>query len=201
MLRADLWAAAGDAGLNPAQAQVLALLAGRPAGLRPKEIAAHIAVSAASIADTLGARVRKGLARRDADPRIARAAIVRATRDGLRVGAEIARAGSQVANALAGLSAEALEELLLAQVALIRQLQAAGAIPLQRMCVSCRHFRPHAHPGTAKPHHCAFVNAAIGGRDIRLDCGEHEAADPVVQAATWTTFAKGSPPLQAPSPT
>ena len=68
VLRADLWAAAGDAGLNPAQAQVLALLAGRPAGLRPKEIAAHIGVSAASIADTLGALVRKGFASRDADP-------------------------------------------------------------------------------------------------------------------------------------
>ena len=109
VLRADLWAAAGDAGLNPAQAQVLALLAGRPAGLRPKEIAAHIGVSAASIADTLGALVRKGFASRDADPDDARAAIVRVTREGLRIGAEIARAGSQVANALAGLSAEALE--------------------------------------------------------------------------------------------
>jgi hypothetical protein len=35
VLRADLWAAAGTAGVNPSQAQVLALLAERPAGLRP----------------------------------------------------------------------------------------------------------------------------------------------------------------------
>ena len=197
VLRADLWTAAGEAGLNPAQAQVLGLLAGRPAGLRPKEIAAHLAVSSASIADTLSALVRKGLLRRDADPSDARAAIVRATGDGLRVGAEIAEAASRVGSALAALPHAAQEELLLTQVALIRQLQVAGAIPLQRMCVSCRHFRPHAHPGTAKPHHCAFVNAAIRDRDLRLDCGEHEVADPVVQAATWATFAKGSPPLQA----
>lgn len=197
VLRADLWTAAGDAGLNPTQAQVLSLLAGRPAGLRPKEIAAHLAVSAASIADTLGALVRKGLVRRDADPGDARAAIVRATPDGLQIGAEIAQATSQVAGALAALPLAAQEELLLTQIALIRQLQIAGAIPLQRMCVSCRHFRPHAHPHAAKPHHCAFVDAAIGGRDLRLDCGEHEAADPIVQAATWATFAKGSPTLQA----
>lgn len=199
VLRADLWTAASEAGLNPSQAQVLGLLANRPAGLRPKEIAAHLAVSPASIADTLSALTRKGLVRRNADPSDARAAIMRSTPAGLRLGAKIARAGSQVADALAALSPAAQEELLLTQIALIRQLQIAGAIPLQRMCVSCRHFRSHAHPHAAKPHHCAFVNAAIGGRDLRLDCGEHEAADPVIQAATWTTFAKGSATLQAPS--
>jgi hypothetical protein len=102
-----------------------------------------------------------------------------------------------VAGALAALSPAAQEALLLTQIALIRQLQSAGAIPLQRMCVSCRHFRPQAHPRAAKPHHCTFIDAAIGSRDLRLDCGEHETADPAVQAATWTRFAKGSPTLQA----
>jgi DNA-binding MarR family transcriptional regulator len=197
VLRADLWAAVGESGLNPAQAQVLSLLAGRPAGLRPKEIAAPLAVSAASTADTLGALVRKGLARRDPDPGDARAAIMRATRKGRGLSEKIAQSTSQVATALAALPPAAQEELLLTQIALIRQLQIAGAIPLQRMCLSCRHFRPDAHPHAAKPHHCALVNAGIGGRDLRLDCGEHEAADPVIQAATWATFAKGTPSLQA----
>lgn len=199
VLRADMWAAAGAAGLNPTQAQVLGLLAGRPAGLRPKEIAAHLAVSAPSIADTLGALVRKGLIQRDVDPSDARAAIVRATSDGLRLGAQLAQSVSQVADALAALPPAAQQELLLTQIAIIRQLQIVGAIPLQRMCVSCRHFRPHAYPRAAKPHHCAFVDAAIGDRDLRLDCGEHEAADPVGQAITWAAFAKGSPNHQAQS--
>src|SRR5690606_24063351 len=171
VLRAELWATAGDAGLNPSQAQVLSLLAGRPAGLRPKEIAAHLAVSAASIADTLGALSRKGLVRREPDPSDARAAIVRVTPEGRHLGATAFRASPQVARALASLSPAAQGELLLTQITLIRQLQLAGARPVQRMCVSCRHFRPHAHPGEASPHHCAFVNAAIGGRDLRLDCG------------------------------
>lgn len=197
VLRADHWAAAGDTGLNPTQAQVLSLLAGRTAGMRPKEIAANLIVSAASVADTLSALARKGLVQRNADPNDARAVVVRATPEGLRLGTEFARAASQVAGALAKLSPAAQQELLLTQISLIRQLQIAGAIPLQRMCVSCRHFQPHANPHSAKPHHCAFVNAAIGSRDLRLDCGEHEAADPVTQAATWVTFTEGSPPLQA----
>lgn len=191
VLRADLWAAAGDAGLNPAQAQVLGLLGSRPAGVRPKEIAAHLAVSPASIADTLNALVRKQLVVREADPGDARAVIVRATRTGFEQGEQIAKAGSQVADALAALSPSARQELLLTQIKLIRQLQNAGAIPHQRMCPSCRYFRPHAHPGATKPHHCAFVDAAIGGADLRLDCAEHEAADPLDQADTWAAFIQG----------
>jgi len=197
VLRTELWAAASDAGLNPTQAQVLGLLATRPAGLRPKDVAAHVGVSAASMADTLGALTRKGLVQRGPDPADARAAIVRATPEGLRLGAAVEGASSRVAAALGMLPPAVQETLLVAQIAVIRQLQDAGAIPVQRMCVSCRHFRPSVHPGEAAPHHCAFVDAPIGGRDLRLDCGEHEEADPAVQAATWTAFVADPPPLRA----
>lgn len=199
VLRADMWAAAGEAGLNPTQAQVLGLLARRPAGLRPKDVAAHLSISAPSIADTLAALVRKGLVRRNADPNDARSAIVRATPEGARLGARLDRAASQVSDALAALPPKAQQDLLTAQIALIRELQAAGAIPLQRMCVTCRHFRPHAHPHAARPHHCAFVDAAIGEPDLRLDCGEHEAADPVARIANWNSVANGLSPQARPS--
>jgi len=191
VLRADLWSAAGTAGLNPTQAQVLALLSARPDGLRPKEIAAHLAVSAPSMADTLAALERKALLRRTPDPADARALIARLTEDGLAAGRSLASAASQVGAALSQLSAVEQAGLLRAQIKLIRALQLAGAIPVQRLCVSCRHFRPNAHPGEAAAHHCDFVNAAIGDRDLRLDCGEHEEADPAVQAATWTDFTQG----------
>ena len=76
-------------------------------------------------------------------------------------------------------------------VTMIKRLQDAGAIPIQRMCVSCRHFRPYAHADAAKPHHCAFVNAAFGQRDLRIECRDHSMADPSLQAATWGVFHKG----------
>lgn len=198
VLRADLWAAAGEAGLNPTQAQVLGFLAARPPGVRPKDIAAHLGVSAASVTDTLNALDRKGLVLRQADPADARSVALRPTAEGLRINQAIATAASQVAAALAQLSPAEQANLLLAQVKLVRSLQLADAIPVQRLCVTCRHFRPNARPGAAHPHHCAFVNAAIGTEDLRLDCGEHEPADPATQSANWAAFEQGRSPLQAP---
>ena len=55
-------------------------------------------------------------------------------------------------------------------------LQEARAIPVQRMCLTCRHFRPHVHDDPARPHHCAFVDAAFGDAALRLDCADHETA-------------------------
>lgn len=197
VLRADLWAAAGGASLHPTQAQVLSLLAAWPSGLRAKDIAAHLAVSAPSVADTLAALERKSLIVRMPDPADARAVLVQVSGEGRRVGLAVGQLASQVGAALAGLAPAEQADLLLAQIKIIRTLQQAGAIPLQRMCVSCSHFRPNIHSDAAKPHHCAFVNAAIGDRDLRLDCGEHEAADPAFLSANWTAFDKGSATLRA----
>jgi hypothetical protein len=119
------------------------------------------------------------------------------TDEGQKVGRALAQSKSQVTTALAMLSPDQQADLLQSQIRIIRSLQLAGAIPEQRICVSCRHFRPNAYPGAAQPHHCAFVNAAIGDRDLRLDCGEHEAADPALQSANWMAFDTGRPPFRA----
>lgn len=197
--RADLWSAAGEAGLNPAQAQVLGLLARRPAGMRPKDIAAHLGVTQPSATHTLAALERKGLLERRPNPVDARAVTIRLTAEGARAGSAMQAAASQLSAALAQLSPAEQADLLLTQIRLIRSLQVAGAIPVQRLCVTCRHFRPHAHPGAAAPHHCAFVDAAIGPDSFRLDCGEHDLADPAIQSTNWAAFEKDRPPRQAPS--
>src|SRR3546814_1949368 len=57
---------------------------------------------------------------------------------------------------------------------MIGALQTRGTIPVQRMCVSCAHFRPNVHSDAATPHHCAFVDAAFGDASLRLDCRSEE---------------------------
>jgi DNA-binding MarR family transcriptional regulator len=197
--RGDLWSATSASGLNPAQAQALTLLAGRSAsGLRVKEVAAHLGVSQPTATDTVAALERKGLVTRQADPADARATIVRAADAGQMALAGLAKEPSALGSALALLAPGEQANLLRLTIKLIRNLQIAGAIPVQRMCVGCAHFRPNIHADAASPHHCAFVNAAFGDRLLRLDCGDHEPADPALQSANWMAFDKGSAALQAP---
>lgn len=197
VLRSDQWSAANAVGLNPTQAHVLSFLAGRgEAGLRVKAIAEHLGVTQPTATDSVAALERKGLVAKKADASDARAVAVRVTQAGRDAVRAIGLSTMATDAALAALSPAEQAELLLLVTKLIRSLQLAGALPAQRTCVSCRHFRANTYPGADAPHHCAFVNAAFGTRHLRLDCGEHEPAEPSLQAATWRAFSEASASLR-----
>lgn len=79
-------------------------------------------------------------------------------------------------------------------VKVVRALQQADDVPLQRMCVTCTYFRPNVHGDAANPHHCAYVDAPFGDRHLRLACPEHAPASAAEQEQAWRHFA----PLLAP---
>jgi hypothetical protein len=41
------------------------------------------------------------------------------------------------------------------------------------MCATCVFFRPDVHDDPERPHHCAFVDAPFGDRQLRLDCDDY----------------------------
>jgi DNA-binding MarR family transcriptional regulator len=167
------WQEAEPAGLSPTQADILRFVAQRPEGVRLTAAAAHAGVSKPTASDAVAALQRKGLVRKHADRRDARAVSLRATPKGEHV----ARAWPpSFAPVIDGLSPEEQARLLGLVVKMIRQLQLQGLIAPQRTCVSCRHFRENVAPRAATPHFCAFVGAAMADRHLRVDCPEHEAA-------------------------
>jgi DNA-binding MarR family transcriptional regulator len=188
-LRADQWSAAGSASLNPTQVQVLAFLAGRgEEGTRVKEIAGHLGVSPPTATDSIAALERKGLIEKQQDASDARATRVLINAAGRNVLRSTGMAHSATVAALAALPPDEQTELLILEIKVIRHLQETGAISPQRLCVSCHHFRPNAHDGSARPHHCTFVDAAFGNPDLRIDCHDHEPADPAKLDQNWKVF-------------
>ncbi len=192
VLRIDEWNRAKAAGINPTQLAILTLLEGRgDSGLGVKEIAAHLGVSQPTATDSINALERKGcLAKRpgESDRRAVRVVLT-------AEGSALLRT-ADIGEGLAGQAVGSLDEgeqedLLLSLVRMIRHLQETDAIPVQRMCVSCRYFAPFAHPDAARPHHCHFVDAAFGQRELRIDCRDHEEADPASRAATREAFQTG----------
>lgn len=180
--RAALWQAVAERGLNPAQAEILGHLARRgPA--RQVTLAAALGVSPASLSDSAASLIAKGLVARRPDPGDGRAVQVALTGEGAALHAALPVAPEPLLTALDDLPEAEAGATLRSLSAVIRALQRARAIPVQRMCVTCAHFQPHRHADAATPHHCGFVDAAFGDAALRMDCADHEDATEERRAA------------------
>lgn len=189
-LRSQAWDTLGPHEMNPTQGAILAMLARRSEPVRLGDIARELAVTAPTVSYSVKVLAAKRLVqvKKAADDSRARAiTLTAAGRSAARVAQGLPDAMSQAAAAL-GLDEQAA--LLKALMTMIRELQVAGKMPVARMCVTCRFFRPNAHPGTPTPHHCNFVDAPFGDRALRLDCLEHEPADATSLDQTWEEFRK-----------
>ncbi|RTL79602.1 MAG: MarR family transcriptional regulator [Hyphomicrobiales bacterium] len=196
VMRADQWAIAGTAGLNPTQAHVLTYIAGRAEkGVRVGAIAAQLGVSQPTATDSVAALVRKGLLTKAPDPEDARAVAMRITQAGRDIVRGIGLVITATERALETLSDQEQTELLQLVIKTIRALQIAGALSPQRMCVTCRYFRPNVHNESKTPHHCDYVGAAFGAQSLRLDCIDHEALSPSDEAVLWRSFTTTFPEL------
>lgn len=197
LLRSDGRRRGNAAGLTPTQAQILAMLAARgPA--RAGRIAEEMALTQPTISDAVAALVRKGHVARRADPGDARAVLLHLTASGRHLAADAAAWPDALLGALDALDPDERAVFGRGLTKMIRALQERGAIPVQRMCASCLHFRPNAHSDAARPHHCAFVDAAFGDAALRLDCADHGDADAAARRESWHRFiqapAKGRAP-------
>lgn len=184
--RSSQWQAAKEIGLNPTQGEVLLRISRRPERLA--DLATMFGISQASLSDTVSSLETKGLAIRRKDPDDGRVRRIEATPDGRLLAADVPEAPAVLEHVIENMSETERGALARSLVRIIRALQEAEAIPVQRMCVTCRHFRPYAHSEAARPHHCEFVNAAFGDASLRLDCDDHDAAPADEAVAMWRRF-------------
>jgi DNA-binding MarR family transcriptional regulator len=187
-LKQQAWAEAGGRGLPPTQGQALALLRANPGGLRMGALARQLGVTQPTASDSVAALQRKGLVAKAPLAGDGRAVVVRLTPAGVREAAAAAAWPDFLLEAVGELSDAEQAAFLRGLVTMIRTLQEKGRIPVARMCVTCRFFRPFRHDDPARPHHCAFVDAPFGDGQLRLDCPDHAAAPPEQAAATWQAF-------------
>lgn len=195
VIRHRAWQAAENSGLTPTQSQVLASIGATPEGwLSVSEIGRHLAVTQPTASDAIAALERKRLvvrSRSDDDARVVR---VKLTTLGRRRAQDIAAWPDALMSAIGELDPAEQGIFLKGLMKMIRSLQESGQVPTARMCATCTYFRPHAHPGTQTPHHCAYVDAPLRETDLRLDCREHEQATDAARPKLWQLFIEGKSP-------
>ncbi len=172
-MRSAAWRSAGAAGLSPTQQHIIGMLQEAPEGVRPSQLARALQVSAATVSEAVAALFRKGyVASLDAIGD-RRGTMLRLTATGRSVADDLSGHLRFLTDAVATLGSQERIAMLRGIVGTIQALQMHGEIVTAQMCVVCRHFRPNAHPGTLRPHHCAYVDAAFADSDLRVNCPEY----------------------------
>ncbi len=183
------WSEAEGRGLTPTQGQILALLRLRSmSGMRLSEVAEALAVAPPTASAAIRALVAKGLVSKTKAADDARAVTIVLTEAGVKESERAAGWADFLLTALDELAPVEQEVFYRSLVKMIRALQEQGQIPVSRMCLTCRFFRPNVHPDPDRPHHCAYVDAPFGDRHLRLECADHDPAPPEQVAAAKRAF-------------
>jgi DNA-binding MarR family transcriptional regulator len=189
-LKAKAWKGAADEGITPTQGEILAQLADAPHGTRLSDLAHQLGVSAPTASDAVSTLVAKALVEKRAG-KDKRSITLKLTKEGKRLAARAADWTDFLVEAAETLDDHEREEFLVGLIKIIRALQENGDISPQRMCVTCGHFRPHAHKDTANPHHCAFIDTAFGAASLRLNCADHSLTENDQREKSWNLFVNG----------
>ena len=179
-MKGQAWRRAGPRGLTPAQGQVLAFLRSRPG--QPQTLAAvaeSLAVTPASASEAVSAMAAKKLVRKR---RIGRSGAIDLTASGVREARLVSSWPDFLLAGIEALEPGEQEVVFKGILKMILHLQGRGQIPVSRMCVTCRYFRPNVHADPRKAHHCALVDAPFGDAHLRMDCPEQQPA-PAAQAS------------------
>jgi DNA-binding MarR family transcriptional regulator len=159
---------------SPAERQAMLLLSRRDREFRLTELAAELGASVAATMAIVSPLIAEGLVEmRPAPSYASRDMRVAATERGLAATPAPANWADALLAEVDGLDDNTQQRLLRLVTTEIAELQQDGKIPVTHMCLSCRFFDGYRHPGTAAPHHCWFVDAPFGYRELRLHCPDH----------------------------
>lgn len=187
--RQRAWEGGERQGLTPTQGQALiAIYQREPNPVRLAEITEALAVRQPTASVAVRALIEKGLVSRETDAMDSRAVALTLSDAGRTAAIQSMTWSDFLTDSVDELTEEEQAVFQRSIVKMIRAMQEKRQIPVSRMCVTCTFFRPNVHGDPDKPHHCAYVDAAFGDRQLRLNCGDFEPATAELAVANWDRF-------------
>jgi DNA-binding MarR family transcriptional regulator len=180
VLKSQAWQDAETTGLTPTQGQILTFLdSNRSQGIRLSAVADALGITSATASDAIAVLIQKQLVIKEKAIDDARAIAIKLTSAGKQRARQVAGWSDFMLSAIDELSPLEREVFLKGLMKIIHRLQADGYISVARMCVNCQYFQPDRYPNSHDPHHCGFMDAPFGDRDLKLDCPDLIPLDPL----------------------
>lgn len=130
-------------------------------------LAREFDITKATISDAVKVLIQKGLAEKTMDDMDSRSYYIKPTLAGKQEIKAMESFGAPVLQSLENISDSEKKDLLHSLLQVIKYLNKAGVITIQRSCHNCK-FYEYRSTG----HHCNLLKADLEDTDIRLDCPE-----------------------------
>lgn len=173
--RVLLWQESKEYSLSPIQVQVLIFLLNHSEEKRKVSyLADEFNMTKATISDTIKSLEQKKLIKKEYDPGDTRSFVIHLTAKGKNIANKTALFAQQLLAPVEKLHIDDKQNLLLSLIEIIRHLNKAGIITIQRMCFTCSYYQT-THSG--QKHFCKLLNQELQTTELRVDCPEHNFID------------------------
>ncbi len=169
--RALLWNEGKENSLSPIQVQVLIFLLHHSTDKgKVGYLADEFNMTKATISETVKSLEEKKQVRKEYDNLDTRSFTIHLTKNGKALAVETSHFAAELQTPINKLADADKENLLLSLLDIIRHLNQQGIITIQRMCLTCVHYRPM---NNGKVHFCQLLNQKLASTELRIDCPEY----------------------------
>lgn len=168
--RVMLWNESKSNALSPIQIQILIfLLYHNSEKGKVSYLAEEFNMTKATISDSVRVLLQKDLVQKVIDEKDSRSYSLVLSEKGKAIAQKSALFTAAFEGPMEALSGEQKEAMLLGLFQLIKNLNEAGIISVQRMCFNCKYYLSNA-----EGHYCQFLKSRLLDSELRIDCPEHE---------------------------
>ncbi|MBI2952781.1 MAG: winged helix-turn-helix transcriptional regulator [Chloroflexi bacterium] len=158
-LRSSVWQQGKRSNLTPTQVRTLVYLSdSTPEKRTLSALARSHGIALPTATGIVDALVRRNLVTREPNPGDRRSVILQLTAEGERIRREIVGWEATIQHIVDSLPSDRRDALLHTLKDIIASLRPVRHDQADRVCYTCDHFHPNAHPGDERAHHCTSLD-------------------------------------------
>lgn len=168
--RVLLWQESKEHTLSPIQIQVLIFLLHHDPGKRKvSHLASEFNMTKATISDSVKVLEQKELIYKEFETHDSRSQIIHLTSKGKEIAEQTSVFAKEIRIPVEEMNRDDKENLMLSLFNIIRHLNRANVITVQRMCTTCAYYQSE----NGSPF-CKLINQNLEILDLKIDCPEHQ---------------------------